>query len=511
MIELSKNKKILIVEDDEILRESLGEMVSLLYDFEVDLAEDGSVALEMIRNDPDGYGVVLSDLKMPNLDGLELINKAKKINQDIVFVVITGYATRDNAVSALKQGAYDFVQKPFESNEFSAVFGRAVENYLLIEENRKYQEDLENLVRKRTSQLQSLNDDLRSLLALDQKTNKMILFDERIKEYQSSILSRFKPDTAILLLYDNLSNFFAKPRIFSKDVINACLPEDDTLLSHQKFYWSNSASKGDIDEKLRLNRNDISFFFSRLEHEVFLGYFYLGYKKDISSEFENPLKIYTASLETMLYGNYLVTFHQREMETMFLSGIKTIADTVEATRPFTRKHSDRMVNVAVMLANKLNFSYERIYILKIACILHDIGKVGIEKKILNKPGELSADEKKALQQHPVVGANIVKGLYGFKIDHIVRSHHERWDGTGYPDGLRGEDIPLESRIIAIADSFDAMGFARPYSQGEPFSRVILELEENAGTQFDPELVDKFVECSDEQSSMLQEIEANMGP
>ena len=213
----------------------------------------------------------------------------------------------------------------------------------------------------------------------------------------------------------------------------------------------------------------------------------------------------------MRSGNYLVTFHQREMETMFLSGIKTIADTVEATRPFTRKHSDRMVNVAVMLANKLNFSYERIYILKIACILHDIGKVGIEKKILNKPGELSADEKKALQQHPVVGANIVKGLYGFKIDHIVRSHHERWDGTGYPDGLRGEDIPLESRIIAIADSFDAMGFARPYSQGEPFSRVILELEENAGTQFDPELVDKFVECSDEQSSMLQEIEANMGP
>ena len=506
MTEYSKNKKILVVEDEQMIRDSLAEIVSSLFEFEVDVAADGSIALEMIRKDTEKYGIVLTDLKMPNLDGVELINQAKEINQNIVFVVITGFATRDNAVSALKRGAYDFVQKPFELDELTAVLKRAVEHHLLIEVKRNYQKDLENLVRKRTAQLQSLNDDLRNLLALDQKVNKMMLFDERIKEYQSNILSRFKPDTAIFILYDKLNDSFKKPWIFTKDAVKVHLPEDDTLLSKQKFYCGNNDNQGGVDEKLRLNRNDISFFLSRLEHEVFLGYFYLGFEKDISSEFENALKVYTTSLETMLYSNYLVTFHQREMETMFLSGIKTISDTVEANSPFTRKHSDRVVKVAEMLANKLGFSYERKYILKIACILHDIGKVGIENTILNKPGELTEEEMEILQQHPVVGANIVQGLYGFKIDYIIRSHHERWDGAGYPDGFKGEEIPLESRIIAIADAFDAMGFTRPYREGGPLSRVISELKENAGTQFDPELVDMFVEFLGEHSSILQDIE-----
>ena len=191
---------------------------------------------------------------------------------------------------------------------------------------------------------------------------------------------------------------------------------------------------------------------------------------------------------------------------MFLSGIKTISDTVEANSPFTRKHSDRVVKIGEMLANKLGFSYERKYTLKIACILHDIGKVGVENRILNKSGELNREEKEILQQHPVVGAGIVKGLYGFKIDYMIRSHHERWDGNGYPDGLKGEEIPLESRIISIADAFDAMGFARPYREGGPLSRVISELKENAGTQFDPELVDIFVAWLGEHPDILEKIE-----
>ncbi len=506
MLENNTTKKILVVEDEEMIRDSLAEVVSSLFDFEVDTASDGSVALEMIHNDIERYGIVLTDLKMPNLGGMELINEAKNLNQDIVFVVITGFATRDNAVSALKKGAYDFVQKPFELDELTAVLKRAVEHHLLIEVKRNYQRDLESLVRKRTSQLQSLNDDLRSLLALEQKVNKMMVFDARVKEYQDNILSRFKPDTAILVLYDNLNDSFKKPWVFTRDSAKVNLSEDDSLLSNQKFYCEKNGHKEDTDEKIRLNPNDFSFFFSRLEHEVFLGYFYLGFEKNISSELENALKIYASSLETMFYGNYLVKFHQREMETMFLSGIKTISDTVEANSPFTRKHSDRVVKIGEMLANKLGFSYERKYTLKIACILHDIGKVGVENRILNKSGELNREEKEILQQHPVVGAGIVKGLYGFKIDYMIRSHHERWDGNGYPDGLKGEEIPLESRIISIADAFDAMGFARPYREGGPLSRVISELKENAGTQFDPELVDIFVAWLGEHPDILEKIE-----
>lgn len=182
---------------------------------------------------------------------------------------------------------------------------------------------------------------------------------------------------------------------------------------------------------------------------------------------------------------------------MFLSGIKVIADTVEANSPFTRKHSDRVEKVAKFLADKVGFSYEQKYVLSIACILHDIGKVGIDSRIVYKPGSLTTAERKVMERHSALGAKIVKNLYGFKIDHFIRHHHERWDGDGYPDNLKEDEIPLESRIIALADAFDSMITDRPYRAGIPFDAVIEEIERCAGTQFDPNLSKIFIDTVNE--------------
>ena len=131
--------------------------------------------------------------------------------------------------------------------------------------------------------------------------------------------------------------------------------------------------------------------------------------------------------------------------------------------------------------------------IRLACTIHDIGKIGIAERILHKPGRLDVEEQSAIKHHPVIGETIIRPLKGLgDIARIIRNHHERYDGLGYPDRLRGDEIPLEARIIAIADSFDAMTTTRPYRVPLPEESVRRELVENRGRQFDPYLVDVFL-------------------
>jgi len=497
-------REILIADDEVSICQSLREVISSHFGYRVDTAEDGLVALEKIKQDSGRFGIVLTDLKMPNMNGLELIREARKIDQDLVFIIITGYATKDNAISALKEGAYDFVHKPFNIDEMRAVLNRAVNHWLLKEENKNYQLNLEHLVGQRTFEIQTLNNDLRALLSLEESVNKTVEFEKKIDSFQEEITIRFNPQTILIMLFDNFSNSFSSPWIFSSEKATIEFPETEGLLVSGKRLFKDNSSKADFESALHLNKEDAAFFFSRLEHQVFLGYLYIGFgEKPGIATFENPINLFATSLESILYNNYLVKKHERELEKMFISGIKVIADTVEANSPFTRKHSDRVEKVAKLLSEKMGFSYERKYKLSVACILHDIGKVGIDNRIVYKPGKLDEEEIKQIRQHSVLGANIVKDLYGIAIDKIIRHHHERWDGKGYPDGLKGEAIPLESRIIALSDAFDSMIANRPYRKGLPLTAVQKEIEENAGTQFDPYMAKLFLESINENLSTFK--------
>lgn len=497
-------REILIVDDEISICQSLKEVISNHFGYRVDTAEDGQVALQKVKEDKTRYGIVLTDLKMPNMNGLELIREAKKENDDLIFIIITGYATKDNAISALKEGAYDFVHKPFNIDEMQAVLNRAVTHWLLKDENKNYQINLENLVEQRTAEIKTLNSDLSALLNLEERINKTKEFEKSIDSFHNEFIRRFNPQTILFMHYDNFSGSFNSPWIYSTDNANIEFPESDLVLKDTKRCFCPDISENHYIKTAHLNSGDTAFYFSRLEHEVFLGYLYLGFlKKPEIIQFENPINLFTTSLESILYNNYIVKKHERELEKMFLSGIKVISDTVEANSPFTRKHSDRVEKVAKLLAEKIGFSYERIYRLSVACILHDIGKVGIDNRIVYKPGKLTSEELKEIQQHPVLGANIVKDLYGISIDSLIRFHHEKWDGTGYPEGLKGEQIPLESRIIALADAFDSMIANRPYRNGLPLSAVKKEIQDNAGTQFDPYLARLFLECIDENLSTFK--------
>jgi HD-GYP domain-containing protein (c-di-GMP phosphodiesterase class II) len=183
----------------------------------------------------------------------------------------------------------------------------------------------------------------------------------------------------------------------------------------------------------------------------------------------------------------------QSLEQASLDAIQALAKAVEAKDPYTHGHSERVADYSVRLATVIGITEKQSLNLKLACMIHDIGKIGITEKILLKPGRLDHDEQDAIKHHPVIGEAIIRPLKGLSdIARIIRSHHERYDGLGYPDRIRGEEIPLEARIMAIADSYDAMTTTRPYRVPLPEGAVIRELVENRGKQFDPYLVDSFL-------------------
>ncbi len=190
---------------------------------------------------------------------------------------------------------------------------------------------------------------------------------------------------------------------------------------------------------------------------------------------------------------------------LFNSTIQTLAAAIEAKDPYTRGHSERVTKYAVSLARALCLPENEIMNIFYASILHDIGKIGIDEKILQKPTKLTYDEYNEIKKHAEIGAGIISGIRDIEsIIPYILHHHERYDGHGYPLSSRGEDIPLGARIITIADSFDAMTTDRPYRQAMSWVEAKKELIACAGTQFDRLLVHKFIEVLDKQEFRFPE-------
>jgi HD-GYP domain-containing protein (c-di-GMP phosphodiesterase class II) len=173
--------------------------------------------------------------------------------------------------------------------------------------------------------------------------------------------------------------------------------------------------------------------------------------------------------------------------------VRALTSAIDASDPFTKGHSERVTAYSTEIAREMGLSERRVMTIEYASILHDMGKVAIQHEILLKPGDLSDKEWELMRTHPRTGAKIVADLHFLKgARDVVLYHHERFDGKGYPEGIAGEDIPLEARIVKVADAFDAMMSHRPYRQSLGLEKAKSELVAGKGTEFDPAVVDAFL-------------------
>lgn len=193
------------------------------------------------------------------------------------------------------------------------------------------------------------------------------------------------------------------------------------------------------------------------------------------------------------------------LQQAYLATVRALAAAVDAKDPYTHGHSGQVARYAMLLAGELGLADEERDALETAAYLHDIGKIGVKDEILLKPGRLDAEEMSFIRHHPLIGANILAPVpFPWPIIPTVRHHHERWDGTGYPAGLVGEEIPKLARILSVADAFEAMTSDRPYRKGHSFDEAAVELRRCSGTQFDPNMVEPFLTAVEREESTADE-------
>ena len=323
-------KAVLVVDDEESIRTIVRERLEI-EGYSVGEAINGKDALAKLA--AGGYSVLLTDIRMPEMDGITLLRESTSRFPDIAGIVMSAHSELDTAVAAIKIGACDYITKPFNFD------------VLLI--------TIENAIRKK---------------ALEQE----------IQDYQANLEKKVKEQT---------------------DLINS----------------------------------------------------------------------------------------------MYVRSIDALIKALEAKDLYTRGHSQRVTMYSVAIGKAMHLQQEKIELLRQATVLHDLGKIGVREVILNKPGRLTDEEFREITLHPEVATRILQPIPFFRpLLPMVLHHHERFDGRGYPAGLAAGDIPVESRIMAIADTFDAMTSTRAYRKALPVADAITEIRRCSGTQFDPEIVPVFI-------------------
>ena len=232
-----------------------------------------------------------------------------------------------------------------------------------------------------------------------------------------------------------------------------------------------------------------------------------------SDKFDQLLLLIESGIKSIEQINTIKTINKQlhdkneELERAYLDTIGILRQTVEAKDPYTRGHSDRVSEYSVLIGKKLGLDEKTLHILKIGGLFHDIGKIGIPDSILLKESKLSDEEYSQIKNHPMIGVHMLGDAAIFTdILPIVKHHHERYDGRGYPSQLVGDDIPYVARIAAVADTFDAMTSKRSYRDSLPIDVVRAEIERCSGTQFDPNIAKVFLDIMDNDFDLIREIQ-----
>lgn len=469
--------RILVVDDEKVIREILNDFLTS-EGYEIVTAENGKVALALLEDYE--FDVVLTDLKMPVMDGIELIEHIYDQDLDIISVMMTGFGTVETAIKAMKVGAYDYILKPFKVDEVVKIVGHAIDRRRLEKEN-VYLKELMGLYKIGEAMSSTLNLDEVMSIILD--TISTEVGADVISLYLSSANSSAK-EIELLASNSNL-DFDPSSHLNPSVVIDALRKNGELIEQGPKInkYFVEIPEQGlpmcmiSVPLKIKDRIEGIITCFSYQKgHKFVSGHVMimavLGSRA--SSAIENA----------RLY---------ERIERALSDTIQGLVTALEAKDRYTSGHTKRVTEYAIVTAKGMGMDHEEIERISRAGLLHDIGKIGIQLEALNKPEKLTFDEVKMFKEHPAHSKEILSSVQ-FLHDIVpdVYYHHERYDGSGYPEGISGEKIPIGARILAVADSFDAMTSDRPYRKALSRKKAFEELKKYSGTQFDPRIVEVFI-------------------
>jgi response regulator RpfG family c-di-GMP phosphodiesterase len=471
------NSNILVVDDELSISEILANFLNKK-GYTVFRAKTGEEAIEIIKNTE--INLVLSDIKMPGMSGVDLLKWIKEFNKFLPVIITTGYPTLDNAIESLKLGAYDYLTKPFHVEEIIEKISRALQARQLEEDHLLFSKLISlhevTKILSSTYNLAELNDKfLDYSIRLSHSDGGSIMFFNRSSEID---ITNSSPSDLDRKIWSNLTFIaasrwvmaYGEPLVIEagmKNVPAGIPPLPETVNSFIAFPLKTPNRTIGLLNIVRIN-NPVSF--SNVELEIINV---LASQASISIE--------NARLYQNIRDNYLKT-------------ISGFALAVEAKDKYTHGHSENVMKYTLILAKHLGLSKTEIEQIKYAGLLHDIGKIGIDEAILNKPGKLTIGEFEEIKKHPVLGCRIISNVPFFKsLVPLILHHHEYYNGEGYPEGLKGKQIPLGARILSVADAFEAMTSNRPYRKAMPYEIAFNILIEQKNIQFDPEIVDAFIE------------------
>ncbi|MFZ7128741.1 MAG: HD domain-containing phosphohydrolase [Desulfobacterales bacterium] len=493
---MTPDETILFVDDEENILEVASEYFGYK-GYHTLTARNGIEATRILKTER--VDCVFSDINMPEMDGLQLAEYIHELDSTIPVIMMTGYPSLENTLATLKNGVVDFLIKPVNLEQMELALRRVlrqrrmfVENLLLQKELRQ-KEKIERLNRElvhKVEELNLLNRIMHEFAGIGSTTNAFRVVVDMAVEAAHAHAATF------LMVNENVTEPFevaSSARKGFESLLKLSAMDGARRLIAEVARDQTPLLISEPGEGARLSPDFSSAMLvpMTIRNRVF-GVL-------IAANFEEPVHF---SEKDLFYLSFITESAARSIENLALyeniyqnlfSTLFAFVNALEARDLYTRQHSSRVARIAVMIGRSMGCSQEDLDILNFSGHLHDIGKIGIRDGILLKSTSLTQEEYEIIKTHPIIGANIIGqlGLWDRERE-IIRSHHEHFDGTGYPDGLSGEAIPLLSRILSVADFFDAMASGRAYRRKMNEERVIEMIRDRSGTHFDPVVVDTMI-------------------
>lgn len=463
-VKIKNHFRILTVDDDMLMTATI-QAYFQRNGYDVDAENDPYRAIERVREG--NYDIMLLDFLMSPICGNEVVEEIRKFNKDIFIILLTGHKSMAPPIKTIRElDIQGYYEKNDRFDQLELLVESCVKSIHQIRQIKQYEEGLSKII----------------------ASTPQVYRTRNLEEMADSILRQLEyliPVDMSFILFEL---------------------GDRTVVSRAR--GTNDIPKIKLDICVRFEGRIF------VEYEGFMvfplineSHQYIGVTGIKSSIVPDTAQVQLLNIFMRQTAASLINQHLHfQLNEAYLGTISTLRYAVEAKDFETRGHSDRVSKMAALLSEYIGMEKDFVSKIKVAGLFHDIGKIGIPDQILLKPGSLTEEEFEKIKKHPAIGAKILSGLPDFQdLVNIVKGHHERIDGRGYPDGLSGSDIPEGARIIAIVDSFDALVSNRTYRKGRSWEAALDEIRRNRDTQFDKAFADRFLEMMTVQPEKIRKL------